>query len=1122
MTKRLLNLLTALIMTVSLAGVLPAVMVRAVCSGDIVGNGLGGIYINVRSAPYTTFANNGFKPYQRGGCGWFASARAYELTGKCKTTWNGQGWWNRGTNYGYTKGQTAKAKALICWTGHVAVLEKIDGNTAYISEGGSGYGTAASGYTVIRTVSASAISSMNSGFLGYVYLGVDGGSSSGGSSSIWGNDYMNLGSDFYAYIINSKHWKHLTNDGDNVSIRKETGAANQVWHFKYDSDGYYKIYNCKDGKALDVNGSSADSGTNVKVYDDHITAAQLWRIYGNNIAYYLKPKCSDCILDISNNSSEDGTNVQIWVKNNSDAQIFSIWKKNTPGKSTLSCTTKCSTVNFSWSKTSDTTLYNLRIFKNGTDYSSKWNLTTTNASVELPAGTYKAYIDSSNNYSYTKSNEVTVTVSGNHNYTSKVTTQATCTTNGVKTYTCTICGKSYTETIKATGHNYENGSCKVCGAKDPNYSKPTASSISVILADNVGSQLGTQTLKITKDGQYTILADGLNCVAGDTAITISSKGARDIISGNSKITIDKILINGVSYSVPNAWSNASPWGYEGTVNDIDVSPWNPWWKNNSISLNDDTIINSIQITFTLNYTELIENTTDPHLMFSTRVVKLDLAGENSQTVNITAEGDLPNKFTIEFICYSQVQCKWGEWDGNKISLNIIGKSTGNNQVIINLYDLESYNLGKKEILYNSVINVTVQCSHKYEKQIVNPTCTEQGYTEYKCSICGEVYNDDYTYPTGHEYTSKVTREPTCLLDGIKEYNCTRCGNTYTETIEATGHNYEDGTCTECGEIDNGEILEYDDEGNLVNYSDGYGNIQRWSYYSDGSIKTEYFYSTDDDYWYQYTYDENGNGTYYEDSDGYWENHEYDENGNETYYENSDGYWENHEYDENDDQIYYEDSDGNSYTSTYKYTYYNNGDVKSRYRADSDNWWVETTYTYHKNGEVNTEYSEYSDGTWVKTTYDEYGAVLSEEDGTISDDPTNNPTANPSQNLTNAPTASPNTKSPTTKSTQTTTKLNNTATVTKPAKVKSVNLKAKKKKLNVKWKKVSGATGYEVKAATNSKFTKGKKTVTVKKNKVTIKNLKPKKKYFVKVRAYKTINGNTSYGKWSKTVKVKVK
>ena len=99
---------------------------------------------------------------------------------------------------------------------------------------------------------------------------------------------------------------------------------------------------------------------------------------------------------------------------------------------------------------------------------------------------------------------------------------------------------------------------------------------------------------------------------------------------------------------------------------------------------------------------------------------------------------------------------------------------------------------------------------------------------------------------------------------------------------------------------------------------------------------------------------------------------------------------------------------------------------------------------------------------------------------------------------------------------------NKVTVPKPAKVKSVKLTAKKKKLNVKWKKVSGATGYEVMYAKNNKFTKGKKTIKVKKNKITLKRLKSKKKYFVKVRAYKTINGNTSYGKWSKVVKKKAK
>ena len=55
-----------------------------------------------------------------------------------------------------------------------------------------------------------------------------------------------------------------------------------------------------------------------------------------------------------------------------------------------------------------------------------------------------------------------------HSYTSSVTTQATCATAGVRTYTCS-CGHSYTEPIPATGHNYVDGVCSVCGATDPNH-----------------------------------------------------------------------------------------------------------------------------------------------------------------------------------------------------------------------------------------------------------------------------------------------------------------------------------------------------------------------------------------------------------------------------------------------------------------------------------------------------------------------------------------------------------------------------------------------------------------------------------------------------------------------------
>ena len=58
-----------------------------------------------------------------------------------------------------------------------------------------------------------------------------------------------------------------------------------------------------------------------------------------------------------------------------------------------------------------------------------------------------------------------------HDYVSEVTSAATCTDDGTVTYTCTGCGDSYTETIKAYGHDYEcteeEGyylyTCKNCG-----------------------------------------------------------------------------------------------------------------------------------------------------------------------------------------------------------------------------------------------------------------------------------------------------------------------------------------------------------------------------------------------------------------------------------------------------------------------------------------------------------------------------------------------------------------------------------------------------------------------------------------------------------------------------------
>lgn len=99
----------------------------------------------------------------------------------------------------------------------------------------------------------------------------------------------------------------------------------------------------------------------------------------------------------------------------------------------------------------------------------------------------------------------------------------------------------------------------------------------------------------------------------------------------------------------------------------------------------------------------------------------------------------------------------------------------------------------------------------------------------------------------------------------------------------------------------------------------------------------------------------------------------------------------------------------------------------------------------------------------------------------------------------------------------------------PKGTKLSKVTAKKKKALVKWKKQTAqTTGYQIQYGRNAKFN-GAKITTIKKNKTvsaTLKKLKAKKKYYVRIRTYKNvqINGRSTqlYSNWSKAKKVKVK
>lgn len=86
--------------------------------------------------------------------------------------------------------------------------------------------------------------------------------------------------------------------------------------------------------------------------------------------------------------------------------------------------------------------------------------------------------------------------------------------------------------------------------------------------------------------------------------------------------------------------------------------------------------------------------------------------------------------------------------------------------------------------------------------------------------------------------------------------------------------------------------------------------------------------------------------------------------------------------------------------------------------------------------------------------------------------------------------------------------------------KKVTLRAQRKALKISWKKASGAgklTGYQIQVSTNKKFTKGVKSKYLKgaaKTSYTMKKLKAKKKYYVRVRPYYEKNGTKVFSSWS--------
>ena len=119
------------------------------------------------------------------------------------------------------------------------------------------------------------------------------------------------------------------------------------------------------------------------------------------------------------------------------------------------------------------------------------------------------------------------------------------------------------------------------------------------------------------------------------------------------------------------------------------------------------------------------------------------------------------------------------------------------------------------------------CEHDYVAEtVVDPTCTQDGYTKYKCSKCNDVKNDNVTPKLGHAMSDWAQKTPaTCTEAEVLEQHCTRTGCDYSDTKAGDpelGHDVQwtvvteptcetdgtkDGKCSRCDYEEKGVVAD---------------------------------------------------------------------------------------------------------------------------------------------------------------------------------------------------------------------------------------------------------------------------------------------------------------------------
>ena len=399
--------------------------------------------------------------------------------------------------------------------------------------------------------------------------------------------------------------------------------------------------------------------------------------------------------------------------------------------------------------------------------------------------------------------------------------------------------------------------------------------------------------------------------------------------------------------------------------------------------------------------------------------------------------------------------------------------------------------------------ISAGSSHSMSQAVISPTCQSEGYTHHFCTICGYCYDDTKTEKVDHKYTNYVyNKDATCAKDGTKTAACDYgCGETETVTAPNTklSHSFtdytynKDATCTKDGTKT--AACDY-----------GCGKTETVT-----APNTKLSHSFTD-----YTYNKDATCT----KDG-TKTAACDYGCGEIETVTAPNTKLNHSFTVLVEKEVPSTCAEEGHTAIYKCLNCSATQGGEKIEKNNNHICTKTVTppTYDAQG-----YTIYTCDICGYSYISDFTEKLEKP----AKNPTENSTTpiNPPVSNSDLPSVAPSNSTIAPNPSQTPNSATTAPkTVANPKSASIKKAKGKNNAIELTWGKVASVSGYEIQVATDKKFKKNKKTVTVKKQKTTkttVKKLKAKKKYYVRIRTYKTVNGKKVYSAWSKVKSVKTK